>query len=74
MEKRNSLVTGLIAGAAMGVVAGLLLAPQSGNISRRFMATQARQTTGRYMSTLRRTMRRGQETNGSSEDNLITAG
>ena len=74
MEKRNPLVAGLIAGAAVGAVAGLLLAPKPGKVTRRFVATQAKRTTGSYLSTLRRTMRRGREMVNSSDDNLVSAG
>ena len=58
MEKRNHLVTGLIAGAAVGAVAGLLLAPKPGKVTRRFVAARARRTTGRYAGTFRRTVGR----------------
>ena len=74
MDKRNHLVTGLIAGAAVGAVAGMLLAPKPGKVTRRFVAARARRATGRYMSTLRRTMRRGRHMPGSSDGNLIIAG
>ena len=74
MEKRNQLVTGLIAGAAVGAVAGLLLAPKPGKVTRRFVAARVRQNTGRYLSTLRRTVRKGRGMIGSSDDNLIIAG
>ena len=38
MVKRNKLVKGLIAGAAIGAVAGLLLAPKPGKDSRQIVA------------------------------------
>ncbi len=41
MVKRNKLVKGLIAGAAVGAVAGLLLAPKPGNESRQIVAIRA---------------------------------
>ena len=74
MEKRNQLVTGLIAGAAVGAVAGLLLAPKPGKVTRRFVAARARRKTGRYLSTLRQTVRKGRTMIGSSHDDLIIAG
>ena len=74
MERRNHLVTGLIAGAAVGAVAGLLLAPKPGKVTRRFVVTRARRKTNRYVSTIRRTVRKGREMVGSSDDKLIIAG
>ena len=74
MEKRNRIVTGLIAGAAVGAVAGLLMAPKPGKVTRRFVAARARRTTGRYIKTLRRTVRKGRKMIGSSDENLIIAG
>ena len=74
MEKHNHLVTGLIAGAAVGAVAGLLLAPKPGKVTRRFVAARARRTTDRYVGTFRRTVRRGRELIGASDDILIIAG
>jgi len=41
MVKRNKLVTGLIAGAAVGTVAGLLFAPKPGKVSRQIVASRA---------------------------------
>lgn len=41
MTNRNTLITGLIAGAAVGAAAGLLLAPKPGNVTRRYLAGQA---------------------------------
>ena len=41
MAKTNKMVTGLIAGAAMGAVAGLLFAPKSGKESRQIVAARA---------------------------------
>ena len=41
MVKTNTLVTGLIAGAALGAVAGLLFAPKPGKESRQIVAARA---------------------------------
>ncbi len=41
MVKTNKLVTGLIAGAALGAVAGLLFAPKPGKESRQIVAARA---------------------------------
>ena len=41
MVKTNKLVTGLIAGAAVGAVAGLLFAPKPGKASRKIVASRA---------------------------------
>ena len=41
MVKTNKLVTGLIAGAALGAVAGLLFAPKPGKESRQMVAARA---------------------------------
>ena len=41
MVNTNKLVTGLIAGAALGAVAGLLFAPKPGNQSRQIVAARA---------------------------------
>ncbi len=41
MVNTNKLVTGLIAGAALGAVAGLLFAPKPGKESRQIMAARA---------------------------------
>ena len=40
MVTRNKLVTGLIAGAAVGAVAGLLFAPKPGKASRQIVAAR----------------------------------
>ena len=40
MVKTNKLVTGLIAGVAVGVVAGLLFAPKTGKDSRKIVASR----------------------------------
>ena len=41
MVNTNKLVTGLIAGAALGAVAGLLFAPKAGKQSRQIVAARA---------------------------------
>ena len=41
MTGTNTLITGLIAGAAIGAAAGLLLAPKPGNVTRRYLAGRA---------------------------------
>ncbi len=41
MVNTNKLVTGLIAGAALGAVAGLLFAPKPGKESRQIVAARA---------------------------------
>ena len=41
MVKTNTLVTGLIAGAALGAIAGLLFAPKPGKESRQIVAARA---------------------------------
>ena len=41
MVNKNKLVTGLIAGAALGAVAGLLFAPKPGKESRQIVAARA---------------------------------
>jgi gas vesicle protein len=41
MTGKNTLITGLIAGAALGAAAGLLMAPKPGNVTRRYLANQA---------------------------------
>jgi len=40
MVKTNELVTGLVAGVAVGVVAGLLFAPKPGKDSRKIVASR----------------------------------
>ena len=41
MTARKTLITGLMAGAAVGAAAGLLLAPKPGKVTRRYVASQA---------------------------------
>ena len=56
MVKTNKLVTGLIAGAAVGAVVGLLFAPKPGKESRRIVANRAgniRHKTSGYMDLMR---------------------
>ena len=43
MVKTNKLVTGLIAGAALGAVAGILFAPKPGKESRQIVTAQAKE-------------------------------
>ena len=59
MFNTNKLVTGLIAGTAVGVTAGLLFAPKPGKETRQIVATQAGE--------LRRKMRRGEKTKAAEE-------
>ena len=63
MSKQNKLVTGLIAGAAVGAVVGLLFAPKPGKETRHAVATKTgelrtkaidlRQRAGDYVDGLR---------------------
>lgn len=56
MTKKNKLVTGLIAGAALGAVAGLLFAPRPGKDTRHTVAAKAnklRHRAGGYVEALR---------------------
>ena len=56
MVKTNKLVTGLIAGAALGAVAGLLFAPKPGKASRNIVASRAgeiRYKAGGYIDAMR---------------------
>ena len=53
MTGKNVLVTGIIAGAAVGAAAGLLLAPNSGKVNRRFAVSKAssiRRQAGGFLS------------------------
>ena len=62
MPGTNQLVTGLVAGAAVGAAAGLLFAPKPGKVTRRFVAMRARgmrRKTSGYVVGLRRKFRRG---------------
>jgi len=59
MSSVNKIVTGLIAGVAVGAAVGLLFAPKPGKVTRRFVGIRARKMTGEYMDSLRqRTQRR----------------
>ena len=63
MERRNKLVSGLIAGAAVGAVAALLFAPKPGGETRRMVATRAgelREKANGYVGDLREKMRRSE--------------
>lgn len=56
MVKQNKLVTGLIAGAAVGAVAGLLFAPKPGKASRQIVAARTggiRHRAVRYIDAMR---------------------
>ena len=62
MERRNKFVSGLIAGAVVGIVAALLLAPKPGKDARHVVATRAgelREKAGGYVGSLREKVRRG---------------
>ena len=58
MSSVNKIVTGLIAGVAVGAVVGLLFAPKPGKVTRRFVGIRARRMTGEYVGSLRRRMQR----------------
>ena len=59
MSSVNKIVTGLIAGVAVGAAVGLLFAPKPGKVTRRLVGIRARKMTGEYMDSLRqRTQRR----------------
>ena len=56
MVKPNKIVTGLIAGIAVGAVAGLLFAPKPGKASRNIVASRAgeiRYKAGGYIDAMR---------------------
>ena len=64
MVKPNKMVTGLIAGAALGMVAGLLFAPKPGKDSRQIVAARAdelRNKAGGYVEAVR-SRRKSKET------------
>ena len=68
MANRNKLVTAVVAGAAAGAVAGLMFAPKTGKETRHIVSTragEARHKTGRYVDTLRKRIRRAEN---SSKD------
>ena len=59
MAKSNSVVSGVLFGVAVGVIAGLLLAPKPGKDSRRVVSVQAselRQKAVEYVTTMRHKM------------------
>ena len=61
MSRTNQVVTGLVAGAAVGAAVGLLFAPKPGKVTRRFVAIRAarmRWKTGGYVVALRQRMRK----------------
>jgi gas vesicle protein len=69
MAKSNSVVSGVLFGVAVGVIAGLLLAPRPGKDSRPAVSVQAgelRQKAVEYVSTVRQKMR-GKNGEGSLE-------
>ena len=60
MTGKNVLVTGIIAGAAVGAAAGLLLAPKPGKVTRRYAVSKVssiRRQAGVFLS---RRMGRGE--------------
>ncbi len=59
MYNTAKLVTGLIAGTAVGVTAGLLFAPKPGKETRHIVATHAGE--------MRQKMRKGEETKAAEE-------
>jgi len=59
MYNTTKLITGLIAGTAVGVTAGLLFAPKPGKESRHIVATRAVE--------LRRKMRKGEKSKAAEE-------
>ena len=68
---RNKLVTGLIAGAAMGVVAGLLFAPKPGKESRQFVVSGSRgirHKTGGFVDVMRSWRKRKEPVMAGSHD------
>ena len=58
MSSVNKIVTGLIAGVAVGAAVGLLFAPKPGKVTRRFVGIRARKMTGEYMGSLKQRMQR----------------
>ena len=63
MEKGTKLVTGLVAGAAVGAIAGLLFAPKTGKETRNIVSARAseiRHKTGHYVGGLRNRISKGE--------------
>ena len=58
MSSVNKIVTGLIAGVAVGAAVGLLFAPKPGKVTRRFVGIRARQLTGEYVGSLKQRIQR----------------
>ena len=58
MSSANKIVTGLIAGVALGALVGLLFAPKPGKVTRRFVGIRARQLTGEYVGSLKQRIQR----------------
>ena len=79
MTGQSKLVTGLIAGAAVGAAAGLLFAPRPGKETRGIVANRTsdlRHKAGHYVGGLRQRMKK--ESNGkvmeeASNDHLAAA-
>ena len=67
MSSANKIVTGLIAGVAVGAVVGLLFAPKPGKVTRRFVAIRARQMAGEYVGSLRQRMGRRSGVGGAED-------
>ena len=65
------LITGVAAGAAIGVVAGLLLAPKTGKETRQIVAARATQVTQKArecLGAVRERVRTEQAVEGAKED------
>ena len=72
MAKRNKLITGLIAGVAIGAVAGLFLAPKPGKETRKIVATRAdtlRSKATDYVGVMRQRMRKSGTMQAVNEPN-----
>jgi len=70
MTTRNNLVTGLIAGAAVGTVAGLLFAPRPGKQTRHLVAARTgdlRKKAGDYAGSLRHRSGKGESAQAVGE-------
>ena len=72
MANRNKLLTGLIAGVAVGAIAGLFLAPKPGKETRKIVATQAgtlRNKANDYVGVMRQRMRKSGAMQAVNEGN-----
>ncbi|MCH7605895.1 MAG: YtxH domain-containing protein [Chloroflexi bacterium] len=72
MANRNKLLTGLIAGVAVGAIAGLFLAPKPGKETRKIVATRAgtlRNKANDYVGVMRQRMRKGDTMQAVNEGN-----